>query len=590
MSRRTTPTPHRWRSLLAAKDAELAELLVRTALGLRTDRARLTQWAALAGLPEGEVIASPFGARMIALGLEAGATTVRHEARPLFAWHRTVRPAGATKDPLHGVWHGGALRTGKYEEFCQEDPFCTYHPEHGAKWAPHEMLHRAVGFHAPLHAGGFTRYVAARLNELLPVATWYGLEHALRLDREGAFDRALEGRELDAPLERARWLHDDERSLRRRARKAAPLVRWTLTRTASELAAIDDELATGTLVPSRDAGVESFAGVRLDASADAIAYVHAHERRLATPAIARVHETLSLGHLESIAALRARVEDVLDRLLFARLAPSPPAVERAIAHDVLHDLLARAALARPIDDATHRRFVARARAMSRRGVIPPQALASFAADLAASLSPTLGERRARDVTSLGLSHPLASLDTRALGRGVSHVVPRTAQWLGARGVRVVVDRLASGAPSRGHLAHRISGAIAVDDAPLAELARFEAMLDAPIETDARDAWAIPLVGAPDGARVCTRRGVRIERFDADVLALHRGEAGEARITWVAVGHANDELVLAELPEEIARVLTSASSHDLVSLRRALDPGTLATLASIGLVIVIVADR
>ncbi|MBN8610665.1 MAG: hypothetical protein J0L92_08785 [Deltaproteobacteria bacterium] len=568
------------------RERVLVDHLVETARAMRADRATLATWAALAGLPEGEVVASPFGARMIALGLEAGARTVHHELRPLLTWHRSVRPRGATRDPLHGQWHRGALRTGKYEEFCQEDPFCTYHPEHSAKWAPHEMLHRAVGFHAPAEVNGFTRYVAARLNELLPVATWYGLEHALRLDRNGPFDRALEGRELDAPIERARWLHEDERSLARRARKAAPLLRWTLERTSAELAAIDEELASGTLIPSRDAGAESFPDVRLDASADALAYVHAHERRLSSPAVARVTSALARQHHSTLGALRTRVDDVLDRLLFARLASRPSEVRRAIAANVVHDLLSRAALVRPVDDALHRGLVDGAHRLIRAKRVDSITLASLGAELVRSLTPSIGRARAESIATLGLTSPIVSIDVAATRRGVSIVAPHTAAWLGRAGTRVVVDQLVAEGPARGHLATRIARIVAPDDLPLSELARLEGVLDRPPAHDPRVAWSIEVADAEDDARVSLRGGARIERFTADVLQLHRGEPADDEPRWVATAHVDAQPVLCELPDRVATTLTSSPSHRLGALRRAIGAQAVETLVEVGLLVVL----
>lgn len=576
----------RWRSLLHAKERVLVDHLVETALALRADRARMSAWAELAGLPEGEVVASPFGARMIAMGLEVGATSVHHELRPLLAWHRDLRPRGAMRDPLHGTWHRGALRTGKYEEFCQEDPFCTYHPEHTSKWAPHEMLHRAVGSHAPREANGFTRYVAARLNELLPVATWYGLEHALRLDREGPFDRALEGRALDAPIDRARWLTEDERSLARRARRAASLVRWTLERTAAELAAIDEEIASGTIVPSRDAGTASFPDVRLDASADALAYVHAHERRLSNAAVARVTSSLARRHHTTIAALRAHVDRVLDRLLFARLAPRPGDVRRAIAANVLHDLVSRAALVRAIDDGPHRRLVDRANTQSGLTRLDDAGLSSFGGALVGSLTRSIGRIRAEQVVTLGLTSPILSIDLAATRRGVSIVAPRTAAWLGRGGVRVVVDRLLACGPMRGHLATRIAHVVAPDDRPLAELSRLEALLDQVPTEDARAAWSIGLADAANDAWLSLRGGVRLERFVADVLALHRGEVADEAPRWIAIARVGGEPVLCEVSDRIADVLRSAPSHRRAALERSIGSEAAASLVEMGLLVVL----
>ena len=51
---------------------------------------------------------------------------------------------------------------------------------HRRKWRPHELLHGAVGFFWREDASRFETYVGARLNELLPVVHWYGLDEIFR--------------------------------------------------------------------------------------------------------------------------------------------------------------------------------------------------------------------------------------------------------------------------------------------------------------------------------------------------------------------------------------------------------------------------
>jgi hypothetical protein len=589
----------RWRTLLGRPDDVLAALVADAALATRTRRAELSRWSAISGLPDGEVLASPFGARMIALGLEAGATTVHHELRPLLPWHRSVRPEGAVTDPKHGLWIRGALRTGKYEEFCAEDPFTSHHPEHSAKWAPHEMLHRAVGFFARADASGFSRYLGARLNELLPVATWYGLELARRLDREGPFDRVREGSEIEAPRERALWLGESERSLRARARRAAPLLRWTLERTDRELAAIDEEIASGRIVASPDVHLESLPDVRLDASADALAYVHAHARRLESPAIAQILDALAPQCVPTVATLRARVDRVLDRLLFGRIALAPAHFEARIRANVVLDVLLRAAITEPSVDL--RELVARGRRLVARR-LSTGALIRFVEDVRARLEGAVGRQRARAIVTLGLvSRPeLTSLDTRALAHGLAQVVPCTARALGPRGrdavVASLVEQSRRGPGRRGHLALRVREAIlalarsqgADPEVVLAlsELARLEHLLDAPAVHEPREPWRIPAQGAPPRARVSLRSGLRIERFVHDVLALHRGEAPAPRVVHVAVGHIGGETLLCELPEDIGRALTRAPSGTITALARRIGRAALDELDAIGVLIVL----
>jgi hypothetical protein len=142
------------------------------------------------------------------------------------------------RDPDHGVWDRGALRSGKYQGFLADEPFAIYDPSHVSKWGPHELLHRAAAFFFRAGATRWEHYLGARLNELVPVVAWYGAEQAMRLD-EGAFDRAAAGRAPSAGRDDARWLSEDESALMGRARRAAPIFREGLAHFERELAAID---------------------------------------------------------------------------------------------------------------------------------------------------------------------------------------------------------------------------------------------------------------------------------------------------------------------------------------------------------------
>jgi len=293
----------RRRALAALSDAALGERLARLAGASRTfDAAPI---AAAAALPLGEVVASPFALRMCALGVEAGASSRHRELRRHVDWTESISPDVA--DPDHDVWERGALKTGKYQGFTAESPVAIYDPAHVSKWGPHEMLHRAVGFFYRPGLSRWELYLGARLNELLPVTTFYGAEQAMRLD-EGAFDRAAAGRRPRARVEDARWRVEDDAALAARARRAAPVFREGLRHLERELAAIDEELLRGVRVRA----VHPF----LDTSSDATAYVVGHHARLTQEAVERV---LAPRGEPDVGAYRDRIEGVFDRLLFGRL-------------------------------------------------------------------------------------------------------------------------------------------------------------------------------------------------------------------------------------------------------------------------------
>jgi len=558
----------RWRALLGVGDRAPGGLRSGGAREVRARRSELARWARLADLPEGEVVASPFGARMIALGLEAGATGVQHELRPLLAWDRSLLPDDAVSDPLHGVWHRGALRTGKYQEFCQEEPFCTYHPEHSAKWAPHEHLHRAVGFfHAP-GASGFERYLGARLNELLPVATWYGLEHALRLEHDGAFDREREGREPGATTERARWLRESERALRSRARAAAPLVRWTLERARAELDAIDRELASGSIVASSDAGRESFAGVRLDASSDALAYLHAHQARLESPSVSRVLVALAAQRHEDVRSLRTQVERSLDALLFSPLRLAPRTIERRILANALHDSFLRVAIR---GDAAFRScapLLPRAKRLAerlRRGSLSPPDAGSVRALLDAMeerLARASSPREARAISTSGLRGPIARVSLDTLARGLRTVAPATLTRLTSLERKSLASAIASDVTSsRLLLADRVAQHLressrlpASDRRALADLARLESALSLAGGVEPRVAWSISHLRAPPGSLVALDARASILHFATDALGAHRGEPLAERPISLVLARLDDGLHLVEISSVMAELL------------------------------------
>lgn len=301
-------------ALASLSDGAIAERLLPMGRALREVDARAL--ATEAGLPLGEVVASPFGMRAVAMAVREGATTRHRELR----LELTGPPDPSIADPDHGVWDRGALRTGKYQGFYAESPFATFDPSHTAKWGPHELMHRAAGFCFSPSLTRFELYLAARLNELVPVVLWYGPDQVMRLD-EDAFDRRDAGARKEADPERARWLGD---ALEDRARATARWLRAGVTHFERELAAIDEELATGRRVTVR----HHHAGARtLDASSDATAYVVGHEARLrAAPVVEALSAAPERWRAGSVALYRDRVEELFDRLLFEDLSIDPVSI------------------------------------------------------------------------------------------------------------------------------------------------------------------------------------------------------------------------------------------------------------------------
>lgn len=338
--RGSTPRARR-AALLRLDDAELGQRLASMVAELRagTTVAERKRLALLAGLPLGDVVASPIGMRMVAMAVELGATTVHQELRASLPTRAKASAATRSRrsidDERHGRWEHGALHAGKYQQFGLEDPLAVFHPDHTSKWGPHELMHRAAGFFHRAGASRFERYLGARLNELLPVVTWYGLEQALRLD-EGDFDRGLAGLRKEAEPRRALWLSDRRRT-KAELEGAGRLLREGLLHLERELRAIDEEITSGELVRVE----HPF----LDASSDALAYVAAHASFLESEAADEVLLRFARPGIERFATIpsyRAHVEQVADRLLFGTLELDEAAAASAIEARFAWDLAQRA--------------------------------------------------------------------------------------------------------------------------------------------------------------------------------------------------------------------------------------------------------
>lgn len=307
-------TPAQRRAWLAEQgDAALAALLLAHLQGLRQHASATMQWAALADLvraPHPEVLASPFGLRAVAIAANEGACLVHHERRVCLQWPDSFAPDDAVAETEHGEWIRGVLYTSKYQGFLQDDPLSCFNPLHMAKWTPHELLHRAASFFWRADATRWEYYLAARLNELGPVVLWYGLDEIGRRTSRG-FDRAAWTASPAATYDDATWLTASDDDLAVLASNGVALLRSSLAHFDRELAAIDQEIATGRRVRVPDAV--------LDASSDATAYVVGHASRLADRAVSRCFDRLlrpGVDYFCDIFQYRDMVEDLFDRLLF----------------------------------------------------------------------------------------------------------------------------------------------------------------------------------------------------------------------------------------------------------------------------------
>lgn len=480
--------------------------------------------AASLNLPLAEVIASPFGFRMCAMGAAVGASSVAHETRRVLRWHRSFRPLGEDGSSQHGEaqieegrWQDGVLLVGKYQQFCADEPRSIYHPEQHAKWAPHELLHRACGSFFRGDASRFELYLGARLNELLPVATWYGIEHALRLDETEGFDRTSALSRHEAHARQLFWLHASREDLELRAARMAPLFREGVLHAQRELAACASDFLRGEVSTVRHP--HAF----LDASSDALGYVATHTERLRSPAVKLVHTLLRDEHTEDVGKYLRKIEGVLDALLFAPIV---------------------------FDGAR-----AAARRRQRRGWDRALRWAHLSAGVKREqLAPILaGKAEGPPGVRLdGEAHDLSQL-----ARGLASSLPRTAALVPRLAARLAADPAFT---ARAPIGERVARMLeAAGEKPLSELARLESALATSTRGDDRvevlEDLRGPILRHPQArTSVIMSRAFSLMHFEGDPLALLGGGTPRPGPTTALLGRFRGEPVLIDLDPRYAEAL------------------------------------
>ncbi len=506
-------------ALVRESDAGLGRLLAAHATSLRaTARAHGPALAAFLNLPLPEVLASPFGFRMCAMGAAVGASSVAHESRRALRWHRSI--AMGDGEPVG--WQDGVLLAGKYQQFAADEPRSVYHPEQHAKWAPHELLHRACGYFFRADASRFEIYLGARLNEILPVATWYGIEHCLRLDETAAFDRGvLDRNEASGPIF---WLEADRGALLERAIAMAPLFRAGLLHAQRELDACARDARSG------EVSVVRHEHAFLDAASDALGYVATHTERLRAPSVARVHAHLSRQRDRSIARYHARVERALHTLLFSTL---------------------------PIDLRAARAKAERARAWDRALRLAYQRPDASDASLRALLH---GEDTGPPSVRLdGEDHDRPQLD-----QGLRATLPHTHAAVARLTARLLTSpHYVARAPLGERVARMLEDG---GEGASADLARLESALAVARRADDRVEILEDLEHASSGpsrrrSRVVQSRAFSVLRFETNPIARLGGEliGGPSA---ALVGRFRGETVLIELDPRYADALTSGEPEQL----------------------------
>lgn len=236
----------------------------------RGARPELLDLANELGAPPNDSLCTVMSSRAMLMAAGRGRAFYQHELRGRIAMPEPLWPEIEVWDEgTIPVWRDGAFIEPKYFSFRQDAPFAAFNPVHRRKWRPHELLHGAVGFFWREDASRFETYVGARLNELLPVVHWYGLDEIFRPRCERHTGEVL-FREYCPKCELAVRPYWEVEPVDRVS--AVQFARTAQEHFFREMDACRYEIRTG-IVRETPLG-------RLNASTDAIGYVYGHYNRL----------------------------------------------------------------------------------------------------------------------------------------------------------------------------------------------------------------------------------------------------------------------------------------------------------------------
>lgn len=547
------------------------------------------------GAPVLDLVVTPLSARAAVLGAQCGRAFYHHELRA-----RVEMPAGLEPEiSVWGAgtvpeWRAGILEEPKYFSFFQDAPLVAYNPNHRGKWRAHEILHGAQGFFWHPRMTRFEFYLGARVNELLPVVHWYGLDEILR-----PHVPELIGREPDATFSAAcealavpYWAHD---AAWRASMLDAALIgaRRAREHYLSEWRAVVDELERGER--------QSAARGRLDASSDAVGYLRGHWNRVTAWSFGAWVETFLVDGVDYHERLDGYIEHcarVAHELLGGELSVTQARFEHQRARRVLQDLGYRVFLA-----LEHLEEGSEDAALGERMLMPlVEAAGRLCSDLlddgslVAEVPVRVGELfDALDSLRSVFPGELVGA-VRALGYGWRDVEratdrPRAFWALAAR--KQLCDGLASACPETwtalegtgSELALRFAADATAFDAPSPLATRFAAWLetqaevpDALREQAAFEAWAGAAPRQDDEAelfatvpdtvqelgrrtgRLRAQKTLRRARFGDDLVAALTGEPAQSReLAGVLV---EGELRLMLLDEAASHVLDALAERTI----------------------------
>ncbi|MFU8805948.1 MAG: hypothetical protein ACNA8W_19200, partial [Bradymonadaceae bacterium] len=292
------------------------------------------------GAPTLDMLVTPLGARAALLGAETGRAFYHHELRRRIPMPPDLEPEVAVwQAGTVPFWESGVLAEPKYFSFFQEAPLPAFNPNYRRKWRSHELLHGAAKFFWHPRMTRFEFYVSARLNELLPIIQWYGLDEVFRPRCPRHKGRLLYAEYCQACEDAAIPYWQTDIAEHDRGRQVA-FVDSAWDHLTEEWQAISQEIQTGE--------VHATPRLRLDASSDAIGYMKAHWNRATSWSFGHWTELFLIDgedYFGTLNGLRDNSEKVARRLVSGALTVSPTDFHARRGRHTLQDLAYRLILA-----------------------------------------------------------------------------------------------------------------------------------------------------------------------------------------------------------------------------------------------------
>lgn len=559
-------------------------------------RPDLLELAAELAAPPVDFLSTVFSARATMMAMSRGRAFYHHELRGRVPMPEALRPEVDVWDGgTVPQWTDGVFVEPKYFSFRQDAPFAAYNTVHRRKWRPHELLHGAVGFFWRPDATRFETYVGSRLNELLPVVHWYGLDEVFR-PRCPAHRGTVLHREHCRDCERACrpfWeveIDDADRAA------AVRFVEEAQAHLNGELAACRDEIRTGR--------VHETPRGHLNASTDAVGYLLGHWNRLNAWSFRTWAEMFlrpGVDYHDDLADYADHIQACADQLVGGTVAVDRSRFEAMRQRRVLQDVAYRTVLAlewlEPGAEAALLDPLERCAAAAAQLHEAPSAAETTAADALdallvalADLAGDLPEEVATPLLAFGLPFWSDGRDPdyelANLAEGIAQATPLAADLLDAEELRSFAASDLFGEP--GRLATRFAAFLTgrASHVPeltaTADLAALEAWIaDDPHRDEEAERFAQPLsdleVARPADVRL--NRTARRAPFGAAAVAAYAEIEVDAPQVELLAAYWRGELQLVIVDAAVDAVLA-----DVVAQRAPAAADTALALAEAGVIV------